>query len=374
MSVGRVLYVVSEPWYFANHRLDHARGLIADGFDVHVATRAGDRADELSDAGCVLHHLDMVRGTSGLRSWWAETRALRSVVRSAEPDILHAVALKPVALAMTLLGFRRRPALVLSVNGLGISASQRSPGLALFCRAVRFAGRRKRVALLFQTKVDQRSIDATETLGVVIPGVGVDLDVFAPAEKTSGPPFIVVYLGRAVRSKGLMGLAAAGQDSRISEAGIEIHLYCALDEASPGAISAEEMAVVSASPAVTVHPPTSNPSAVLAAAHAAVLPSIAGEGVSKFVLEAFASGTPILLSADSGSAEVVTDGVDGLTFQSADSGAIVDALLRFSTMTAAERTAMSEASRALAESKYGTNIIVPAIVALHTEMMVGRRG
>ena len=43
-----VLYLVTEPWYFANHRLDHARALMADGFEVHVATRFGDRWQELS--------------------------------------------------------------------------------------------------------------------------------------------------------------------------------------------------------------------------------------------------------------------------------------------------------------------------------------
>ena len=47
MTGSRVLYVVSEPWYFANHRLDHAKALITAGFDVHVATRAGHRADEI---------------------------------------------------------------------------------------------------------------------------------------------------------------------------------------------------------------------------------------------------------------------------------------------------------------------------------------
>mgnify|MGYP001794531628 CR=1 FL=1 len=62
----RVLYVVSEPWYFANHRLDHARGLMADGFDVVVATRDGDRRSEIIDAGCEVVPLDVGRGAAGV--------------------------------------------------------------------------------------------------------------------------------------------------------------------------------------------------------------------------------------------------------------------------------------------------------------------
>ena len=100
---ARVLYLVTEPWYFANHRLDHARALIADGFEVHVATRPGDRWDDLVEHGCRLHAVEIARGGEGPVGWMREVRAIRRVVRRAAPDVVHAVALKPVALALTLI-------------------------------------------------------------------------------------------------------------------------------------------------------------------------------------------------------------------------------------------------------------------------------
>ncbi len=369
MNGRRVLYVVSEPWYFANHRLDHTRGLIAAGFDVHVATRSGDRFDEIADAGCSMHELAVDRGSSGVRSLLAEIRELRKIVRAQRPRIVHAVALKPVALAMTLVAIWRHPALILSVNGLGISAAESSRGLTAFRVALGLVGRLPRVELLFQTINDRRAVVADRATGTLIPGVGVDLDRFAPCTELDGPPLRVAYLGRAVRSKGLTDLAEAAHDPRLAELGIEIHAYCAHDQSSPGSLTAAELDEVAAAPSLTVHAPTRDAAGLLARSHAAILPSRAGEGVSKFVLESFASATPILLSRESGSAEVVECGVNGITFTAGDPTAIADALVEFAEWSPAKRSEVATACRRLAEDRYGLDVIVPAIVELHERML-----
>lgn len=368
MKQPHVLYLVSEPWYFANHRLDHARSLINAGFDVSVATRRGEREGDIDDAGVRRLEFSMQRGTSSPLSLLREVWSLRRLVRRERPDVVHAVALKPVALALALLVMWRRPALVLSVNGLGISAVDASPGLALFRRILRFAGGRRGVELLFQTRSDQESVVGADNRGTVIPGVGVDLDAFASAPAASGASIRVCYLGRAVRSKGLTDLAEAMNDERVSSRPIEIHAYCSADDESPGALTGDELDAIAAIPSITMHPPTSDPAAVLRESHAAILPSRAGEGVSKFVLEAFASATPILLSAGSGSAEVVTDGVDGMTFDAADPSSIADTLVRFADLSDSDRSAMGAAGRRTAEASYGTDTILPQIVALHRRL------
>lgn len=365
-----MLYVVSEPWYFANHRLDHARGLIDAGFEVHVATRRGDRFDEVAEAGCVMHELAVHRGSSGARSLLGEIRELRKIVRTHRPNIVHAVALKPVALALPLIAMFRRPALILSVNGLGISAAESSRGLTAFRRTLGLVGRLPRVELLFQTVNDQRAVVADRGTGTLIPGVGVDLERFSPSsDLDDGPPLRVAYLGRAVRSKGLTDLAEAAHDERLTGLGIEIHAYCALDESSPGSLTSDELDTVAQARCLTLHEPTRDPAGVLARSHAAILPSRAGEGVSKFVLESFATGTPILLSRESGSAEVVEHGVNGVTFTAGDPDAIADALVEFAEWPQSKRHEVALACRQLAEDRYGLNVIVPAIISLHERLL-----
>ena len=371
MSKPCVLYLVTEPWYFANHRLDHARALIEAGFDVHVATRRGDRWDELVEAGCTVHELELGRGGGSLRGWASELVAVRSVVKSVAPDVVHAVALKPVAVTISLLAQLRRPALILSVNGLGISAASGDRRTAMIGAIIRLAGRAPRVQLLFQTTADQRAVTGGTDRGVVIPGVGVDVERFRPGDdRPSPPPVVVVYLGRAVKSKGLTDLARAVADHPVP--GVELHLYCAMDDASPGALDDADLAELRATPGVFLHEPTRHPEDVLAHAHAAILPSRAGEGVSKFVLEALACGAPVVLSEQSGSCEAIVPGKTGLTFDVAESRSVTSALRELASWSDDRWREMCSAARAEAVANYSLNVILPRIVDLHRDV-IGRR-
>ncbi len=368
-----VLYVVTEPWYFANHRLDHARALLADGFDVHVATRRGERWGEIDRAGCELHEIDLGRGSGSVGAWLGEMRALRRIVRSVRPGIVHAVALKPVAISLALLPKRHRPALILSVNGLGLSAATGGRRLRMIRFVIRTVSRIPGVTLLFQTTADRRALLGDRVSGTVIPGVGVDIERFRPGERPSRPPTVVVYLGRAVVSKGLTDLAAACELGGLGD--VEVHLYCSIDDSSPGALQAEELARLARSPVITVHPPTSEPMSVLGAAHASILPSRAGEGVSKFVLESLACGTPVLLSEASGSGEVITAGETGVVFTAADPRAINAALREIADWSESMWCDASAACREAAERDFSLDVILPRIVRLHRDALAvrGRR-
>ena len=47
----RLLYVVTEDWYFLSHRLPMARAARAAGFEVHVATRIPEGRDAIEAEG-----------------------------------------------------------------------------------------------------------------------------------------------------------------------------------------------------------------------------------------------------------------------------------------------------------------------------------
>ena len=97
----RILYVVTEDWYFLSHRLPMARAAKQAGYEVHVATRLKDGKGAIEREGFVPHGLNWSRGSL---SPWGSLSAifeLRRLLRALNPDILHNISLKPVLLGTT---------------------------------------------------------------------------------------------------------------------------------------------------------------------------------------------------------------------------------------------------------------------------------
>ena len=119
-AAPRLLYVVTEDWYFLSHRLPMARAARDAGFEVHVATRVVDGGNAIEAEGFRVVPLENERRSLGpieaLRGFFRIAR----IVRAERPDIVHCIALRMVAiggLAARAGGARR---LVLAPTGLGL--------------------------------------------------------------------------------------------------------------------------------------------------------------------------------------------------------------------------------------------------------------
>ena len=192
MEAKRLLFVVSEDWYFVSHRLHLGEAAVRAGYCVGVLTRVSSCKQQIERAGIQVIDWPLNRSS---RNPFSELRAVGAVVsamRDFKPDVIHAVALKPVlysSLAAHLVGLKRR---VFAMGGLGfVFASKR-----LFARLVRpLVVWALRVALNgTKTRVVLQNPDDLELLtaaGVaperirLIRGAGVDTDAFkhGPSER-----------------------------------------------------------------------------------------------------------------------------------------------------------------------------------------------
>src|SRR6516165_9060321 len=114
----RLLYVVTEDWYFLSHRLPMARAARAAGFEVHVATNVGEDAADIRAEGFILHPLRFARGRLSPFRTLRTVLALRHLYRAVDPAIVHHVALQPTLLGMAA-SFGYQFAAVYGITGLG---------------------------------------------------------------------------------------------------------------------------------------------------------------------------------------------------------------------------------------------------------------
>ncbi len=94
----KLLYLVTEDWFFVSHFLPMARTARAAGFEVVVATRVAAHAQRIEAEGCRVVQLQGERSSMGPLEVMREFFRIASIVRAERPDIVHAIALRMVAL------------------------------------------------------------------------------------------------------------------------------------------------------------------------------------------------------------------------------------------------------------------------------------
>ena len=107
--------------------------------------------------------------------------------------------------------------------------------------------------------------------------------------------------------------------------------------------------------------------AILRALDAFVLPSL-GEGISNTILEAMASGLPVVATRVGGNPELVDDGRTGTLVRAGDDDALAAALVGFARDAASAR-AMGSAGRAQALRSYSIDAMVAQYVALYDRLL-----
>jgi len=377
MTVARpkLIYLVTEDWYFWSHRLPMARAAQRAGFDVAVATRVAEHGERIRAEGFALHPLRWRRRDIGP---WASLRAVGEISRlysRERPLLVHHVALKPAVLGSVAALLAGVPAVVNAVTGVGFVASSPSLRARLLRRPMDFALarllERPNSRVIVQNEDDRALLlslhaGADERV-VVIRGSGVDTAHFRSMPEPPAPPVVAGYAGRMLADKGVAALVEAQQS--LHRRGNALHLMLAgtPDPENPSSIDAATLAAWQTLPGITWLGEVDDIRTLWSAAHIAVLPS-RREGLPMSLLEAAAMGRPLIATDVPGCREIARDGVNALLVPPDDSSALAAALERLAD-DAELRRRFGAASRALVESELAADAVGAATVACYRSLL-----
>jgi glycosyltransferase involved in cell wall biosynthesis len=368
----KLLYLVSEDWYFMSHRIPMARSAQKAGYEVHVATRIGEFADQIQKEGFLLHPIHWRRGNMNPVRLLAAILETRRIYKRVQPDLVHHVAVVPTLIgSIAALGL---PVIRLNaLAGLGFTFTSDTATARVMRpmarHLLRWLLKRPDSTVLVQNPDDYAVVAA---LGVpkqsiaLIAGSGVDVDALTPLPEPAGL-FTVGYVGRLLDDKGVRTLVRAHE--LLAQRGITIKTLLAgdPDSSNPASIPDHVLAGWKRIPNLQLLGHVDDIRSVWTQAHVAVLPS-RREGLPKSLLEAAACSRPLIATDVPGCREIARDGVNALLVPWDNPGALADAIEHL-MKDRDLRARFGAASRQVAVSEYSSRRIADDISALYARLL-----
>ena len=312
---------------------------------------------ELAKRSLAFESIQLARGGLNPRQDLASIRQLQQAFERLRPDVVLAYTAKPViysGIAARRVGNIRFFALI---TGLGYPFMEGGGVKRRMVRVVaeQLYSRSLPVAemVIFQNPDDEQLVRERRLMPETVPsarvnGSGVDLEAFPPRRLPEAPIFLM--LARLVADKGVHEYVEAARIVRERYPEALFRLAGGLDP-NPAGIQQQELQAWIEAGAIEYLGEVRPVQDALAQCRFYVLPSYR-EGTPRSVLEAMATGRPIITTDAPGCRETVDHGVNGLLIPPRDAGALADAMIRMIESPDAEVQRMADASLTLARKKF----------------------
>lgn len=374
MSRPKLLYFITEDWYFCSHRLPLALAAQGAGYDVAVVTHVNAHGEAIRRAGIRLIPFNLSRRGMNVLSELAMLARLALLYREEKPDLVHHVAMKPVlygSLAAKLTGV---PYVVNALAGMGYVFTSDVPMARLLRpvigKAFRVLLNSSRSRLILQNQddcamfIDKRFINGERIC--LIGGSGVDTDVFSPSPEPSGIP-VVMLASRMLWDKGIKEFVEAARQLKARGVDARFVLVGDTDAHNPSAIPKEQLMSWHKEGVVEWRGWCDNMPEVLAQSHIVCLPSYR-EGLPKVLLEAASCGRPLVTTDTPGCREVVHSGDNGLLVPVRSTAELANAL-QLLIEKPELRKKMGAKGREIAMSEFAVEKCVSETMTVYRELL-----
>lgn len=327
-NAKKLVFLVTEDWYFCSHRLPLAVAARQAGFDVTVITRVRNHGRLIEDAGVRLIPFEMSRrGINPLREVVTFVR-LAYLFHREKPGIVHNIALKPAIHGGLAARLTSVPCVINAVAGLGwmFTSTTRKARLLSYIVPRMLAYALKGSEVIVQNPDDLAQI---QKYGIkrlhLIKGAGVDTQRFSPGQAMARAP-LVMLASRMLWAKGVGEFVAAAYRLKQQGVGSRFVLVGESDRGNPAAIPDAQLQSWHRTGPVEWWGHKEDMAETWKQATIACLPTYYGEGVPKALLEAAACGLPIVTTDVPGCREIVQNDVNGALVPIKDVGALTEAL------------------------------------------------
>lgn len=288
-------------------------------------------------------------------------KSIYSIYRNEHPDYIFHYTIKPNiygSIAAKLLGIKS----TMMMAGLGYTfsndkfASRIARGLyrlGISCS--------QRVLLLNKDNYNElvrRNLCTPAKITLLESGEGVDTDIFSYKDNTSCETTFL-FIGRILYDKGYREFVHCAKEILKDYPNVKFQILGTFDKSSPMCVDTKEFEADCKSGAIEYLGFTNNINSIFAhKGIVVVLPSYYGEGLNRSLMEACATGKPIITTTIGGCRETVVDGENGYLVAPQSAPELIAAIKRYLALTEGEKQNMSLKSRQLAEQRFNINKVI----------------
>jgi len=375
--VTKLLYLVTEDWYFCSHRLELATAALKADYDVYLVTQVTCHAEVITTENIKLYPVVFSRS---FKRPWQDIKTLINIFkiyREIQPDIVHHVALKPVMFgSLTCLFMKKnKPKVVINaMTGLGSLFISKKPFLSIvksvFSKLLIFFLQRKNSHLIVQNNDDKALFIDEYHLPLekisLIKGSGVNMNTYKSALNKS-KLITVILVARMLKDKGVEEFVDAVSILEKQGQSARFVLVGDIDEENPSSISTARLEEWNEKGIIEWWGQCDNMASVYEQANIVVLPSYR-EGLPKVLLEAAACGLPIVATDVPGCREIVKHGVNGLLVPVRTADELAAAINQL--INNPERCKeMGSRGKDLVEKEFSSNIVIDKTLMLYKSLL-----
>lgn len=352
----KVLFLVNHDIVIYNFRLELVERLLSEGYKVHISSPYGERIDTLEELGAVYHEIQLERHGMNLVTELKLLKAYNDLIKKVTPDIIFGYTIKPNIYGALIAQWYNIP-FIANITGLGTAVENGDIKQKMLIALYKIAFRK--VQMVFFQNEENRKFFFDNRIGIkkhaMLPGSGVNLERFTVTEYPNDSIVKFLFLSRIMKEKGIDQYLNAAKVIKKKYPNTEFHI-CGFCEAEYKGRLDE----FNKNGTVIYHGLIGDVAGFLKNIHCVVHPTYYPEGISNVLLEACASGRPIITTDRSGCREIVDDDVNGYVTSQKNSAELIKVIEKFLSLNYEEKREMGINARKKVEEHFDRQIVVEA--------------
>mgnify|MGYP004505358083 CR=1 FL=1 len=336
------------------HPGSYIEGRVAEPCEVFISLPNGEFVSDMKKMGCKFIDTPLERhGTNPIQELKLKKR-YKQLLQEVKPDIVFSYTIKPNIYGGMACKSLKVPC-VMNITGLGTAVENGGMMQKIMLILYKFAlpGAQK---VFFQNAENEKFFtDYKLAFGKhdMLPGSGVNLEQYTVSDYPTEDTIEFVFISRIMKEKGVDQYLEAAKVLREKYPQTRFHIcgYCEPEYSG-------ELQKLADNGTVIYHGLVKDIAAIHKVTHCTVHPTYYPEGLSNVLLEASASGRPIITTDRSGCREVIDDGVNGFIVKQKDSADLIEKLEKFINLSYEQKKKMGLAGRAKVEREFDRQIVV----------------